>query len=175
MYVLFILFPVIIWNIPSEDTFFKSNTIWRESLTSLCIKRFWCESYQHKGFPGGSVVKNLPANAVGTGDVGLIPGSGRPSEGRNGNPLQCSCLKIPRTEEPGRLQSVELQRVEHRGSSWPRDQTHVFSFTTEFGKFFTTEQCRKPLGIIRLTDFEILIYHFCSLNCQLLDHKEYRH
>ena len=27
-----------------------------------------------KGFPGGSVVKNLPANA---GDMGSIPGSGR--------------------------------------------------------------------------------------------------
>ena len=40
-------------------------------------------------FPGGSVVKNQPANA---GDVGLIPGSGRsPGEG-NGNPLQYSCL-----------------------------------------------------------------------------------
>ena len=39
-------------------------------------------------FPGGSVVKNPPANA---GDVGLIPGSGRsPTEG-NGNPLQYSC------------------------------------------------------------------------------------
>ena len=36
------------------------------------------------GFPGGSVVKNLPANA---GDVSLIPGLGRsPGEG-NGNPL----------------------------------------------------------------------------------------
>ena len=34
------------------------------------------------GFLGGSVVKNLPANA---GDAGLIPGSGRfPGEG-NGN------------------------------------------------------------------------------------------
>ena len=30
-----------------------------------------------KGFPGGSVVKNLPAN---TGDPGLIPGSGRSLE-----------------------------------------------------------------------------------------------
>ena len=41
------------------------------------------------GFPDGSVVKNLPANAE---DVGLIPGSGRsPGEG-NGNPLQYSCL-----------------------------------------------------------------------------------
>ena len=44
------------------------------------------------GFPGGSVVKNPPANA---GDTGLIPWSGRfPGEG-NGNPLQYSCLKNP--------------------------------------------------------------------------------
>ena len=40
-------------------------------------------------FPGGSVVKNTPANA---GYVGSISGSGRsPGEG-NGNPLQYSCL-----------------------------------------------------------------------------------
>ena len=44
------------------------------------------------GFPGGSVVKNLPANA---GDVCLIPDLGRsPGEG-NGNPLQYSCLGNP--------------------------------------------------------------------------------
>ena len=41
-------------------------------------------------FPGGTVVKNLPANA---GDTGSIPGEGRsPGEG-NGNPLQSSCLE----------------------------------------------------------------------------------
>ena len=39
------------------------------------------------GFPGGSVVKNLPANA---GDGGLIPGSGRSLREGNGNPLQYS-------------------------------------------------------------------------------------
>ena len=45
-----------------------------------------------QGIPGGSVVKNLPANA---GDKGLIPGSGRsPGEG-NGNSLQYSCLGNP--------------------------------------------------------------------------------
>ena len=44
------------------------------------------------GFPSGSVVKNLPANA---GDAGSIPGSGRsPGEG-NGNPLQSSCQENP--------------------------------------------------------------------------------
>ena len=44
------------------------------------------------GFPGGSVEKNLPANA---GDTGSILGLGRsPGEG-NGNPLQCSYLGNP--------------------------------------------------------------------------------
>ena len=39
------------------------------------------------GFPGGSVVKNLPANAGDPRDVGSVPGSGRsPGEG-NDNPL----------------------------------------------------------------------------------------
>ena len=44
------------------------------------------------GFPGGSVVKNLPANA---GDMGLIPGSRISPEEENGNPLQYSCLENP--------------------------------------------------------------------------------
>ena len=44
------------------------------------------------GFPGGSVVKNLTANA---GDVDLIPESGRYPGGGNGNPLQYSCLQNP--------------------------------------------------------------------------------
>ena len=44
------------------------------------------------GFPDGSMVKNLPANA---GDLDSIPGSGRsPGEG-NGKPLQYSCLENP--------------------------------------------------------------------------------
>ena len=50
------------------------------------------------GFPGGSVVKNLPANA---GDVGSIPGLGRsPGEG-NINPLQYACLGNPMDEMAG--------------------------------------------------------------------------
>ena len=44
------------------------------------------------GFPCGSVVKNLPADA---GDARLIPGSRRSLGGGNGNPLQNSCLKNP--------------------------------------------------------------------------------
>ena len=41
------------------------------------------------------MVKNLPANAGGKRDAGLLPGLGRsPGEG-NGNPLQYSCLGNP--------------------------------------------------------------------------------
>ena len=43
-------------------------------------------------FPGGSVVKNLPANA---GDVGLNPGLGILPRGETGYPLQYSCLGNP--------------------------------------------------------------------------------
>ena len=43
-------------------------------------------------FPGGSVVKNLPANS---GDMDLIPRSRRSPIERNGNPLQYSCLGNP--------------------------------------------------------------------------------
>ena len=47
------------------------------------------------GIPGGTVVKNLPANAGVIGDTGSIPGLGRsPGEG-NDNPLQYSCLENP--------------------------------------------------------------------------------
>ena len=45
-----------------------------------------------KGFPGGSAVKNPPANAGDIRDTGLIPRSGRSPGGRYGNPLHYSCL-----------------------------------------------------------------------------------
>ena len=46
-----------------------------------------CQLYFSKtgGFPGGSVVKNLPVNV---GDVGSIPGSGRTPGRGNGNPTR---------------------------------------------------------------------------------------
>ena len=44
------------------------------------------------GFPGGTVIKNLLANAGDAGDAGLIPGLGRSPREGNGNPFQYSCL-----------------------------------------------------------------------------------
>ena len=46
----------------------------------------------HGCFPGGLVVRNLPANA---GDTGSIPGSRRSPGAENSNPIQCSCLGNP--------------------------------------------------------------------------------
>ena len=47
------------------------------------------------------------------GDVGSIPGLGRSPGGGLDNPLQDFCLEIPWTEEPGRLESMGLQRIRH--------------------------------------------------------------
>ena len=58
----------------------------------LKMALFHSFSWYPWNFPGGSVVKNLPAS---TGDPGLIPGLGRsPGEG-TGYPLQYSCLEKP--------------------------------------------------------------------------------
>ena len=43
-------------------------------------------------FPGGSDGKESACNV---GDLGSIPGSGRPHGEKNGNPLQYSCLEDP--------------------------------------------------------------------------------
>ena len=52
-----------------------------------------CNTHRYPGgFPGGSAVKNLPANA---GDASSIPGSGRSPGKGNGNPLQDSFLRNP--------------------------------------------------------------------------------
>ena len=58
---------------------------------------------------GGSEGKESACNARDTGDMGLIPGSGRPPGEGNGNPLQYLAWEISWTEEPVRLQSMGSQ------------------------------------------------------------------
>ena len=70
-----------------------------------------------KGFPGGSVVKNPPANV---GDTGLIPGSGRSPGGGNGDPTQYSCLGNPM--DRGALRTT--------GHAVAKSQTRLRSFST---------------------------------------------
>ena len=58
------------------------------------------------------VVKNPPANAEDTGDVDLIPGSGRSLEKETVTHSSILAWEIPWTEEPGGLQSMELQELD---------------------------------------------------------------
>ena len=62
------------------------------------------------GFPGGTEVKNPPANAGDTGDQGSIQKSD-PLEKEIATHSSILAWTIPWTEEPGGLQSMGLQRV----------------------------------------------------------------
>ena len=75
------------------------------------------------GFPGGTVVKNLPTNVGDARDVGSIPGWGRSPGVGNGNPLQHSCLGNPR------LQSMWLWRVRHSWAHMHSEVVGVLVFT----------------------------------------------
>ena len=68
-------------------------------------------SVEGKGFPGGSVVKNLSANV---GDVGSNSGSGRSLEKYTATDSSILAWEIPWTEESGGLQSMGTQK------SWTR-------------------------------------------------------
>ena len=48
-----------------------------------------------KGFPVGTVVKNLPDNPGDARDMGVVSGLGRSPGGGNGNAFQYSCLERP--------------------------------------------------------------------------------
>ena len=75
--------------------------------------------------PGGSDGKECTCNA---GDLGLIPGSGRPLRGRHATHARTLAWRIPWTEEPGGLQSRGWQRVRH---NWATKHStalpHVYS------------------------------------------------
>ena len=75
-------------NILVQETQVK---VFETGNNQICLKE-WLEGLCDQGFPGGSVLKNPPANAK---DSGSIPGQGKyPGEG-NGNPLQYYYLKNP--------------------------------------------------------------------------------
>ena len=84
---------------------------WATSLSLSC---------SNTGFPGGSVVKNLPANAE---DSSLIPGSGRSPGGGNGNPFQYTCWKkIPWQRSLVGYSPWGSQRVGH---DWAHTRMHA--------------------------------------------------
>ena len=98
-------------------------------------------AHTYKDFPGGSAVKNSPANAGDTGDAGSIPGSGRSPRGGHGNPLQYLAWRNPWTEEPSMLQSMR---------SW-KSWTQLSKLNEN-----TTTTSVLPAGSISVSQFDTL-------------------
>ena len=86
----------------SHTDFINSNEIYLQPITSC-----------GRGFPGGTMIENPPANTEDAGEMDWIPRLGRSPE--NGMTAHSRILawKSPGTEEPGGLQSVGSQRVGH--------------------------------------------------------------
>ena len=99
----------------------KSSNIVKQLYANI----LYSNTHTHTRFPSGSDSKESTCSA---GDLSSIPGLGRSPQEENGNPLQYSCLGIPSTEEPGGLQSMELQRVRHN------QVTNTFTYTYTYVK-----------------------------------------
>ena len=69
---------------------------------------FWF--YLNLGFSGGTSGKELLANAGDTRDLGWISGSGRSPGERNATHTTILAWRIPWTEEPGGLQSIDHKK-----------------------------------------------------------------
>ena len=106
------------WISLSLSPSFRNLTSWKNcwktkqvhvGLTDICNANFLpnmeCKTVSSLVFPGGSVVKNLPAIA---GDMSLIPGSRWSSGRRNGNPPHILAWRLPWTEEPGGPKSIHM-------------------------------------------------------------------
>ena len=74
------------------------------------------------GFPGGSVVKNLPANAR---DTGSISGSGRFLGEGHGSPLQYSSLRSPTDRGAWWATVHRIVKIRTRLSDWAHMLTYV--------------------------------------------------
>ena len=116
---------------------------------------------RRKGFPGDSDDKE-PAHSAGY--LGSIPRSGRFSQRRQWQPTPVFLPgRIPRTEEPGTVLSMELQRV---GYDWVSN-IHTFS----------QEPCKKEeRGMKYLNHWEkkkkSTKQEFCALQCYPSEVKE---
>ena len=119
-------------------------------------------------FSGGTSCKNLPANAESIRRINSTPGLGRSPEEGMANHSNILDWRILWTEEPGRLQSIQLQIIWHNGS----DLAHTYrlyqnnlKFTFLFVYILTSQRhwisfiSHNSLNIVRL----ILTGH---LECQ---------
>ena len=109
-----------------------------------------CISCIAGGFPGGSEVK---ASAWDVGDLGLIPGFGRSPEEEMAPHSSTLAWRIPWREEPGRLQSMGLQRI-----------GHYWTTSISLSLSLLSEPPGKPIDWFRYLDIDI---HSKTLLCPL--------
>ena len=112
-----------------------------------------------RGFPGASVVKNLPTNVIDSGDMSLIPGSRRSPGVGNGILIQYSCLE--NSMDRGALQATlhGVSKNQIRMSNW------AYTHTKCIGKL------KFPIRVIFVWQFTpskcfifVFISQFSSLN-----------
>ena len=98
---------------PQESNlpFSHAHTLWGSSGLEADSIGFGAQQGHILQVKGGSVVKNLSANAGDAGDVSWIPGSGRSPEEEMATHSSFLDWEITWTEELEGLQSMELQRV----------------------------------------------------------------
>ena len=118
---------------------------------------YLCINYE-MGFPGGSVVKTLPANTEDMRDSSLIPGLGRaPGEG-NGKPLQYSCLENP-TDRGARWATVHsITEGRKQLSTHTHTDQNSETITLSINHLFTC----KVITVL-LTTFLTLFVTHCKL------------
>ena len=78
------------------------------------------------------VAKNLPANTGNAGDVDSIPALGRSPGGRNGNPLQYSCLGNPMDRGAWWATVHEVGKSQTELSKHINTHTHTLAFAFQF-------------------------------------------
>ena len=103
------------WELPQTPT-----TTYAQLPTSFYI------SSAFPGFPGGTVVTNLPDSTRNMRDTGLIPGLGRSPRIGNSNPLQYFCLENPIDREAW----WATIHVVTKSQTWLSE--HAYSFPSMF-------------------------------------------
>ena len=149
--------------------FFNIFCLWYE--IGAWFPYFFSLEISNYSSTGGSDGKESVCNA---GELGSIPGSRQsPGEG-NGNPLHAR--RSLWTEEPGRLQSVGLQKVGHD------ERTDTFTFPFFTGLLSNIHQ--KSMNLLLL---DSVLFHWsicltslqphCLINCSFIVHlkiKQYK-
>ena len=82
-------------------------------------------SFLLRGFPGGSAVKDLPANAGDLRDTGSTPVSGRSPGGGNGCPFKYACLGNPTGRAPGGAWWAIVRGLQRFRHDWATEQAHM--------------------------------------------------